>query len=494
MKKRVVCAVLGLVMMLSQTFTVLAKTEEQLQQEKSQAQSQLSETNAVINSLSEKQTQVQAQINAMDGDMVDLMIQIDATKADITSTEESISQKETDITDKTAEIEESKENLAEAEKVRDKQYQDMKKRIQYIYEHGGSEVWVNMLTGSEDVSSFLNRAEYAQSMHEYDREQLDEYIAVVDQVTELKSTLETQKADLETQKADLETQKASLESQEADLEVQQADLQSQMDAMKATNSDYAAQIEAAQQQASEISNLIAQQDAELQRLAEERRKAEEEAARKAAEEEAARQAAAEEAERQQAAREEEARQEAAREEASREEAAEQQNHTSDRQEAESNSSSNGGDSSEQQNSSSQGNNDSQESSSSKEETSSGSVSSGGSTGEAIVAYADQFVGNPYVWGGNSLTNGIDCSHFVYQVLKNCGVYSGGYTTSAGWRTLGKPVASLSEARAGDVLCYSGHVAIYDGHGGIVEAKGSKWGITHDRRANYKTILAIRRFT
>ena len=464
MKKRVVCAVLGLVMMLSQTFTVLAKTEEQLQQEKSQAQSQLSETNAVINSLSEKQTQVQAQINAMDGDMVDLMIQIDATKADITSTEESISQKETDITDKTAEIEESKENLAEAEKVRDKQYQDMKKRIQYIYEHGGSEVWVNMLTGSEDVSSFLNRAEYAQSMHEYDREQLDEYIAVVDQVTELKSTLETQKADLE-------TQKASLESQEADLEVQQADLQSQMDAMKATNSDYAAQIEAAQQQASEISNLIAQQDAELQRLAEERRKAEEEAARKAAEEEAARQAAAEEAERQQAAREEEAR-----------------------QEAESNSSSNGGDSSEQQNSSSQGNNDSQESSSSKEETSSGSVSSGGSTGEAIVAYADQFVGNPYVWGGNSLTNGIDCSHFVYQVLKNCGVYSGGYTTSAGWRTLGKPVASLSEARAGDVLCYSGHVAIYDGHGGIVEAKGSKWGITHDRSANYKTILAIRRFT
>ena len=58
MKKRVVCAVLGLVMMLSQTFTVLAKTEEQLQQEKSQAQSQLSETNAVINSLSEKQTLV----------------------------------------------------------------------------------------------------------------------------------------------------------------------------------------------------------------------------------------------------------------------------------------------------------------------------------------------------------------------------------------------------------------------------------------------------
>ena len=51
-----------------------------------------------------------------------------------------------------------------------------------------------------------------------------------------------------------------------------------------------------------------------------------------------------------------------------------------------------------------------------------------------------------------------------------------------------------KAKAGDVICYSGHVAIYDGNGGIVEAKGTKWGITHDRRANCKTILAIRRFT
>ena len=64
----------------------------------------------------------------------------------------------------------------------------------------------------------------------------------------------------------------------------------------------------------------------------------------------------------------------------------------------------------------------------------------------------------------------------------------------GWRSLGQPVASLSEARAGDVICYSGHVAIYDGYGGIVEAKGSQWGITHDRSADCKTILAIRRFT
>ncbi len=109
-------------------------------------------------------------------------------------------------------------------------------------------------------------------------------------------------------------------------------------------------------------------------------------------------------------------------------------------------------------------------------------------------YADQYVGNPYVYGGNSLTDGIDCSHFVYQVLSNTGNYSGGYTTSGGWASQGESVSSLDEAQAGDVIVYSGHVAIYDGNGGIVEAKGSQYGITHDRSADYKSIVAIRRFT
>lgn len=69
-----------------------------------------------------------------------------------------------------------------------------------------------------------------------------------------------------------------------------------------------------------------------------------------------------------------------------------------------------------------------------------------------------------------------------------------HTTSAGWRGLGSPVSSLTDAQAGDIICYQGHVAIYDGTGMIVEAKGSKWGITHDRAANCRPILAIRRFT
>lgn len=119
---------------------------------------------------------------------------------------------------------------------------------------------------------------------------------------------------------------------------------------------------------------------------------------------------------------------------------------------------------------------------------------GAGSGSDIVAYADQFVGCPYVWGGSSLTEGCDCSHFVWLVLMHCGAYNGEYLTSGEWAYAGSPVSSLAEARAGDVVVYSGHVAIYDGAGMIVEAKGSAWGITHDRNVTCKPIVAIRRFT
>ena len=490
MKKRIVCLILGLTMILSQTFTVFATTEQQLKQQKSQAESRLNATNDTIDDLSAKQMQVQAEINSMDADMVDLMIQIEATKSDISSTEQSITDtqnnitaKEVDITDKQGEIDQTQAELVDAEADRDQQYQDMKKRIKYIYENGGDSAWINAILGSGDFSTMLNRAEYAQSMHEYDRDSLNKYIETVNQVTELKTELETQKTELERQKSELEnqkssleTQKASLESQKNDLENQQSNLQVRIEEKKATSSDYESQIAAAQRQAAEISSLIAQQESELNRLAEERRQAEE-AARRAAAEEAARRAAAEE----------EARRAAQEAQNSRPSSGNTNNSSS-------NSGSTNGFGSSSNSGSTSNSGSSNSGSTSGSGSSSNTGSSSGVSGSAIVAYADQFVGNPYVWGGNSLTNGIDCSHFVWQVLKNTGAYSGGYTTSAGWRSLGRPVSSLAEAKAGDVICYSGHVAIYDGYGGIVEAKGTKWGITHDRRADHTTILAIRRFT
>lgn len=117
-------------------------------------------------------------------------------------------------------------------------------------------------------------------------------------------------------------------------------------------------------------------------------------------------------------------------------------------------------------------------------------------GKKIVDYALQFVGNPYVWGGNSLTTGCDCSHFVFLVLKDVGAYNGKYYQATDWQYLGKEVkGGIKNAQAGDIVVYKGHVGIYDGSKYLVEAKGKKYGITHDRRPQdcKKKILAVRRF-
>lgn len=111
------------------------------------------------------------------------------------------------------------------------------------------------------------------------------------------------------------------------------------------------------------------------------------------------------------------------------------------------------------------------------------------SGEDIVAFAQQFIGNPYVWGGNSLTNGVDCSGFVHQVYAHFGISTPRY--SQAFKSVGQPV-SYQNIQAGDVVVYPGHVAIYIGNGNIVEAQSTRAGITNSRPVNCHTITAIRR--
>lgn len=110
------------------------------------------------------------------------------------------------------------------------------------------------------------------------------------------------------------------------------------------------------------------------------------------------------------------------------------------------------------------------------------------SGQAVVDYACQFIGNPYVWGGTSLTNGADCSGFVQSVYAHFGVSLP--RTSAEMRSAGREV-SYSEAVPGDIICYDGHVGIYMGDGQIVNAINSRKGIGI-LSATYKGILTVRR--
>lgn len=112
------------------------------------------------------------------------------------------------------------------------------------------------------------------------------------------------------------------------------------------------------------------------------------------------------------------------------------------------------------------------------------------TGDDVVDYAKKFIGNPYKYGGTSLTKGTDCSGFVLGVYKKFG-YNLPHSSSS-QRKVGTKVSSLSKAKPGDIICYNGHVAIYMGNNKIIHASNRKTGIKISNNANYKHIISIRR--
>lgn len=240
-------------------------------------------------------------------------------------------------------------------------------------------------------------------------------------------------AQVEELKAALEAEQEELLALQADYEEEQAYMESVILELQALSDDYAAQIADAEALAASYARKIEEQNAEIARLEEEARRAAEEAARRAAEE-AARRAA----------------QDSVASSADSGRVTTTNSVTYD--------------------------------------VSSIYAANGGDLGKSIAVFACKFIGNPYVPGGTSLTNGADCSGFVFSVYKEFG-----YTvprTSYALRSVGTEVA-YENAQPGDVICYPGHVAIYIGNGLIVHASSVKTGIKISN-AQYRGILTVRR--
>lgn len=113
-----------------------------------------------------------------------------------------------------------------------------------------------------------------------------------------------------------------------------------------------------------------------------------------------------------------------------------------------------------------------------------------SKGQSVVNYAKRFLGNPYRWGGTSLTRGADCSGYVMSVYRHFGKSLP--HSSYAQRRVGRRVSSLSKAKPGDIICYSGHVAIYMGNNRVIHASNRKDGIKITKGAAYRSIVTIRR--
>lgn len=420
---------ISLAMMLLVVEPVWATTVSDLEKEKEKIEQQKREAD-------ERKKQEQANYNNASGKVDSIQTEVDEISEEIeeidaalVETLASVEMIQEEIADKEDQIEETTADLEEAQRVEQEQYESMKLRIKFMYEKGDA-TYLQLLLESGGFGEMVNKVEYVEKLYEYDRKLLEEYKIARQAVEDLKQKLEDEKSELEAQQHELEEEQASLEVILAE--------------KKKTYDNYEVQLSKAKQEAAVYKANIKKQNDEIKKL-------EAASAAKQSEIDRAKQA------------EEEARR--AQEEALRRQAEEESSSSSDSSSGSSGSSS-----------------------SSKSYASASSYSGSGGKGQQIANYACQFIGNPYVPGGTSLTNGADCSGFVWRVYKDFG-YSVP-RTSYSLRSAGTGV-SYSEAQPGDVVCYAGHVGIYIGNGQIVHASTQRTGIKITN-ATYKEILSVRR--
>lgn len=433
MKKPIVASLLAALMMTSSVTTVFAtSTSDKLNAAQGAASKAKSNLSSAKSELSDVETE-----------LANLLISIDQLVLDMESKEEEIATAQNDLTTAEANLDEQKEVMTS--------------RMQNMYENNGQTMLASLLE-ADSLADFLNKVEYMSAVYSYDQECVDNYNAAVTEV-------ETRKSELETQYTDMQSLEAEYDTQQSNLETKEAEISAQVDDYETVYANAVAQVE-------KYENQLEEEKA----AAEAKAKAEAEAKAAAA-------AAAQQQSQTVASTGGAASSVSAAAAGSTSSSASSSQTSSSSTESQSSSSS--ASTSTETSSSTEDSSSSEDSSSASEETSSAAASS---IGSAVVAYACQFIGNPYVWGGTSLTDGADCSGFVMSVYAHFG-YSLPHS-SAALRSVGTGV-SVSDMQPGDIVCYSGHVGIYAGGGQMVNAASAATGIKYTN-VNYRPILAVRR--
>lgn len=432
-------------LMISVAVPVQAATVSELEQEKQELEKQKTDAQSKQKAEQDKLNSVSGTIDSIQSDADEVAGEIEETDAALVETLASVDIIKEELAEKEAAIEVTTADYEDACKREEEQYEAMKLRIQFMYEKGDA-TYLQLLLESQNFSEMVNKADYIEQLYTYDRKMLEEYVAVKQETEDLKEKLEEERDELESQQHELEEEQASLEILLAKQQAEYEDYETQLAQAKREAAVYKANIKKQTEAIRSLEAASQAKDTEIEaakKAEEEAKKAQEEALKKQAEEEAA---------------------------------------------GQSSSSGNDTDTSKGQASGSSTESSGNSGGTSKSYASASSYSGSGSKGQQIANYACQFIGNPYVAGGTSLTEGADCSGFIWRVYKDFG-YSVP-RTSYGFRSAGTEV-SYESAQPGDVVCYAGHVGIYIGNGQIVHASTQKSGIKIST-ATYKEILTIRR--